>query len=304
MTKTLLLGTILLVALLGGEAAAIREDTDQFIAGVVRADGTLVPFAQYSNGGWNNPWPGPRQPPASIYDEERQEVVPHSLGDLPEPWFKQCGKIPKKWYFRTSPDSTRVLKASEVLKVENHSQTNWALMTDLPKQNGDDTHHRNIGVALSANLKVEPVMQIQTASRDGVEILSFVRKVFEKAGNADLKTLYRSSSRQNGAYLYYFEAETQRKKAPGSFDEGCNDVSLFHGWISADEKGGMGLLDSRVFLTDCDRKGPSSTTPLGIMKLKDTTYLFASEHGWEDESYLILGLDNFGLYKVLETFGG
>ena len=304
MTKTLLLGMMLVVALVGGEVAATRDDADRFMVGILRADGTLVPFAQYSNGGWTNPWPGPRQPPASIYTEEPQEVVPHSLGDLPEPWFKQCGKIPQKWYFRTSAQTSQMLKASEVLKVENHSQTNWALMTNLPKQNGDDTHHRNIGVALSANLKVEPVMQIQTDSREAVEILSFVRQAFDDAGKAELKTLFRSSLRLNGEYLYYFEAEKQQKRPPGSPDEGCNDVSLFHGWISADEKGGMGLLDSRVFLTDCDMKGPSSTTPLGIMKLKDTTYLFASEHGWEDESYLILGLDNSGLYKVLETFGG
>ena len=304
MTKTLLLVMMLLVTLVGGEVAATREDTDQFIAGILRADGTLVPFAQYGNGGWTNPWPRLRQPPTSIYAEEPQEFLPHSLGDLPEPWFKQCGKIPKKWYFRPSAQTSQVLKASEVLQVENHSQTNWALMTDFPKQNTNDTHHRNIGIALNVNLTIEPVMQVQVSAAEAVELLSFVRQAFENAGNADLKTLYRSSLRLNGEYLYYFEAETQRRKAPGSRDEGCNDISLFQGWISTDEKGGMGLLDSRVFVTDCDMKGPSFTTPLGIMKLKGTTYLFASEHGWEDESYLILGLDNSGLYKVLETFGG
>ena len=310
MWKTLILTAALLVALVGSQeidkrpVAAKRDEPRQFIVGILRADGTLIPFAQYTNGGWTNPWPRPREPPGSMYAEEMEKVIPHSLGDLPEPWFLQCGKTPAKWYFWASPDTPTVLKASEVLKVENHSQTNWALATDLPKQNGDDTHHRNIGVALNVNLNVEPVMQIQTDSREAVELLSFVREAFDDADKAELKTLYRSSLRLNGEHLYYFEAEKQQKRRTASSDEGCNDISLFQGWISADEKGGMGLHDSRTFLTDCDRKGPSSSTPLGIMKLKDATYIFVSEHGWESEAYWIIGLDNSGLHKVLETYGG
>jgi hypothetical protein len=310
MCKTLILTAVLLVALVGSHeidkrpVAAKPDDVRQFIVGVLRADGTLIPFAQYGNGGWTNPWPRPRESQGSIYDEEAQEIVPHSLGELPEPWFLQCGKTPPKWYFWASLDTPTVLKASEVVKVENHSQTNWALLTNLPKQNTDDTHHVNIGVALNVNLKVEPVMQIQPGAPEAVEILSFVRQAFDDAAKAELKTLYRSSLRLNGEYLYYVEAEKQQKRPPGSRDEGCNDITLFHGWISADEKGGMGLFDSRVFQTDCDMKGPSSSTPLGIMKLKDITYIFVTEHGWEDESYWIIGLDKSGLHKVLETYGG
>ena|SRR5690349_6265193 len=65
-----------------------QEDTSHFIAAIVRADGTLIPFAQYGNGGWTNPWPAPPQPAESIYAEPA-EVLPHSLGSRPEPWFKQ-----------------------------------------------------------------------------------------------------------------------------------------------------------------------------------------------------------------------
>jgi hypothetical protein len=89
-----------------------------------------------------------------------------------------------------------------------------------------------------------------------------------------------------------------------SNDRGCNDISLFQGWITADTRGGLGLLANRDYLTDCDMKGPSSMTPLSILRLKNTTYLFVTEHGWEDERYLILELDDSGLHKTLETFGG
>jgi hypothetical protein len=309
--RILLLTTALLVVLVTGHqrgqrtVAPNRDDPDQFIVAILRADGTLVPFAQYGNGGWTNPWPGPREAATSVYAEDTGPVIPHSLGNLPEPWFKQCGRIPAQWYFWSSRGAAKLLKASEVVQVENHSQTNWALLTDFPRQNTNDTHHRNLGVALNANLEVEPWAQIQADNAEAEDVLSFVRQVFEDAPRAKLTNLYRSNSRFNGEYLYYVEAEKQHNRSTLSSERGCNDISLFQGWISADAKGGMGLLDSRVSLTDCDMKGPSFSTPLGIMKLKNRTFLFVSEHGWENESYLILELDETtGLRKVSETYGG
>ena len=308
MSKTLLLTAVLLFALFGSQEIknkplAKRDDASQFIAAILRADGTLVPFAQYNSGGWTNPWPKPRQPAESIYDDDT-EVIPHSLGNLPEPWFKQCGKIPKRWYFWSSAAAPTVLNASKVVQVENHSQTNWALATDFPKERTDDTHHHNLGIALDVNQKVEPLLELSPNTAEATDLASFIRQLSDEAKTAELKRLYRSGSRLNGEYLYYFEAERKHKRATISTERGCNDVSLFQGWITADDRGGLGLLANRNFLTDCDMKGPSSMTPLGILRLKNTTYLFVTEHGWEDESYIILELDKSGLHKVLETFGG
>jgi len=119
-----------------------------------------------------------------------------------------------------------------------------------------------------------------------------------------ITSLYRSKSGVRGEHLYYFEAEKQYPKTAASSDRGCNDVSLFRGWMSADGKGGLGLMDNQLSFTDCDRKGPSFATPLGMMNLQNRTFLFVREHGWEDESYLILELNHSGLHRVLETFGG
>ena len=312
-----------------------REEPSQFIVSILRGDGTLVPFAQYGNGGWSNPWPGPRRSAESIYAEDTA-VIPHSLGELPEPWFRQCGKIPETWYFWSLAATPAVLSVSRVVQVENHSQTNWALLTDFPKQSAEDGHHRLIGVALNVNEKIEPMIEVKPESTEVAELLSFIKEVFDEAETAELNKilteklleitastpffslsrearakvrmsvtkLSRSKSNLNEKHLYYFEAEKQYEKPAASTDPSCNDVSLFQGWMEATERGGLGLMDSRLFLTNCDKKGPSSATPLGIMSLKNKTFLFVSEHGWEDESYIILELSNSGLHKVLETFGG
>jgi hypothetical protein len=208
-----------------------------------------------------------------------------------------------------------VLSVSRVIQVENHSQTNWALLTDFPKTNAADGHHENIGVALNVNEKIEPMIEINAESVEAADLLSFIKQLFDEAETAELKKvppkvrmsitkLSRSKSSLNGKHLYYFEAEKQYEKPATAGDPSCNDVSLFQGWIEATERGGLGLMDSRLFLTDCDLKGPSFTTPLGIMTRKNETFLFVSEHGWEDERYMILELSTSGLHKVLETYGG
>lgn len=291
------------------------NESHQFIAAIVRADGTLVPFAQYGTGGWSNPWPRPRQPAESIYAAPT-EVFPHSLGELPEPWFRQCGTIPNTWYFWSSSATPTILGVSQVVQVENHSQTNWALLTDLTNRTPAKGHHRNLGVALNVNQKIEPMIEIKPESTEAADLLPFINQLFDEAETAELKgkaraqvkmsvtTFYRSNSTVGGEHLYYFEAEKQYRKTSTSRDSECSDVSLFQGWIETSERDGLGLLASRLFLTDCDMKGPSSATPLGIMTLNNETFLFVTEHGWEDESYIILELGNSDLQKVLETFGG
>lgn len=312
---------------------AQRDQEGQFIVSILRADGTLIPFAQYGNGGWWNPWPKPRQPAESIYKERTE--VPHSLGDLTEPWFIQCGKVPRTWYFWSSADTLTVLKASKVVQVRGHSETNWALLTDLPGQTSEDALHSQIGIALNVNTKVNPMVDARPDTAEDKNIASFIKQTFEDAETdelnrirgqrpvpefpirqfsltkeerantvASITKLYRSKSLVNGEHLYYFEAEKSYAQLTAQGTRTCEDISLFRGWILTQDKGGLGLLDSQLMLTDCDRKGPSTATPLGIMTLKSQTFLFVSEHGWEDERYVILELDNSGLHRVLETRGG
>ena len=339
MTKILIM-TLLLLALTAGQTldtspvTAEQNGTSQFIIGTLRGDGTLVPFAQYGNGGWWNPWPNPREAADSIYAES-PEVMNHSLADLSEPWFKQCGQIPASWFLSSSAEIFTALRALQVIKVTAHSGTNWGLLTDFPKRTSEDPLHDVVGVAVTARQRIEPFIEIETASPQRKEISSFIKQIFDVEETAEidrmreetppaianpssfpfslssedrakveasLTVLYGSSSVVNGKHVYYFEAEKQYQTRTAS-DPGCYDVSLFQGWISTDGKGGMGLMANNFVFTDCDRKGPSTMIPVGIITLKDQVFLFVREHGWEDESYTILELNQSRLQRVLQTVG-
>jgi hypothetical protein len=338
--KKILIVTLLSLALVAGYAvdqapvSSERKSTSQFMIGMLRADGTLVPFAQYGNGGWWNPWPKPRDVAESIYAESN-EVMPNSLADLSEPWFNQCGTIPTLWFFWSSAGTSTELRASKLVRVRAHSGTNWGLLTDLPQRTSQDPLHDIIGVAVTVRQKIEPFIKTETASTQGKEINSFIKQIFDVEETAEidrmreetppaiansssfpfslssedrakveasLTVLYGSSSVVNGKHVYYFEAEKQYQTRTAS-DPGCYDVSLFQGWISTDEKGGMGLMAGNFVFTDCDRKGPSTMIPVGIITLKDQVFLFVREHGWEDESYTILELNQSRLQRVLQTVG-
>lgn len=301
-------------------AQQTRAGSSQYLIGTLRGDGTLVPFAQYSNGGWWNPWPEPREVAESIYAGST-EVVNNSLGDLSEPWFTQCQQIPGPWFYWSPEGKLTELTTLKVTPVRAHSGTNWGLLTDLPKRTSKDPLHDIIGVAITPKRKIEPFIKIDTASAQAKEIGSFIKQVFdvhekEEAERArfdrppaiakvetSLTILYRSSNVVDGDHIYYFEAEKQYPKRTASGDLDCYDVSLFQGWISADEKGGVGLMDNNFVFTDCDRKGPSTMIPVGMTTLGEQTFLFVREHGWESESYTILELNQTGLHRVLQTDG-
>lgn len=319
MRKILIILLLLAVAPVSGQHGV--GGGSQYMIGTLRADGTLVPFAQYGNGGWWNPWPRPRELPAqSVYAESTAtEIVNNSLADLSEPWFTPCLHLPGPWFF-WSPDGTITeLNASKVVRVEAHSGTNWGLLTDLPKRNSTDPLHDIIGVAIIPKRTIEPFIKIETASTQGKELGSFIRQIFDSEEKAEIErarlerppakaemsltVLYRTSYAVDGKHIYYFEAEKQYPKRTPSDDAGCYDVSLFQGWISTEEKGAVGLMESNFVFTNCDRKGPSTMIPLGLTTLEEQTFLFVREHGWEDESYIILELKKSGLNRVLQTDG-
>lgn len=334
----LAVGSALLTLIVVGDAGRIRvsaqgKNTKQFMAGVLRSDGTLVPFAEYRHGLWWNPWP---EPPRYGGNDE---VVPKSLGGHPEPWFLGCGTSPAAWYFWPSAGPLLALKTSGVVEVENHSQTNWALTTDYPRKREAEkgSHHEQVGFALSVDLKADGMVEIERGSAEAGRVVAYVKSAFDSSEAAEVARLaaapaanhlpaaggfplsagqraqvglavtklYRDEAGIDGAHVYYVEVEKRYKKPTGSRDPSCENVAFLKGWVLKRKDGILGMLDDSFGLTDCDGKDRAGSVELfGVLTLNDRTFLLAVEHGWEDESYTVYELKGFGLVRLLETFGG
>ena len=329
---------VLLALAVGGGPGRARisaqgKNTNQFMAGLLRTDGALVPFAEYRHGVWWNPWPEFNPNPGS------DEVTPKSLGGHPEPWFQRCEKSPATWYFWPPAGDPLKLKTSGTLEVENHSQNNWALATDYPQKReaGKGDHHKHAGFALNADLKVEGMVEIEAGGGEAGNVLAYVKSAFSHSEAAEaarlaaeqganhlwaaewfpqskerraqvgltVTKLYRDRSGIDGAHIYYVEVEKRYEKPPGSHDRACEGVAFLKGWVIRRKDGVVGMLDDTFGLTNCDGKERGSSVELfGVLRADDRTFLLAVEHGWEDESYNVYELKDNGLIRLLETFGG
>ena len=301
----------LLVVALAAPSSQIR--TDHFTATLLRSDAVLVPFAEYRNGRWKNPWAKPK---------DFSEDEPNTLADLPEPWFAK-GQLPSPlWHFLSRRGKAHLLNASQVVQVENHCQKLWGIVSDLPKEEAEDARFGFVGVALNVDRKVNPSYELNKTQEEWITLHSFIQSEFGKEEQAratdlsqflkpprreeqknksvTLSYLYRMTIEKSGERLYYFEALKEYKKPIPTNDQTCNNV-FFKGWIltKSDE---LKVIDSKTGWKDC-QPGLDSI-PLGLLNLDDEVFIFTVEFDYEGDRYLILKLNESRMQTVLETYGG
>lgn len=313
---SMLLPVLLLGADGGGGVIKSRAEANHFTVGLLFPDGSLIPFAEYREGRWLNPWPKP---------ESSSGEEPNTIADLPKPWFTQGGKPSTNWYF-WSPDGERhALKAGKVLKVSTHCQAAWGIQTDLTEGAAVGAPRSGIGVALDVKRQASPLAEVADASDDWKDFLAFIRPAFGREEEAKLSELstflapppeeerkninvtlshvYRSSAEVGGRYLYYFEARKDYEKPLPTNDGSCNNV-FFRGWGTVGARGDLSLLATQIAWVDCDRKQGSDRVPLATLSVDGRLFVITYDPSYEGESYSILEWTESGVRPVLETQGG
>jgi len=171
----MLLLSMLAVSLVMGSGNIPLQDTDrnQFTIGILRGDSVIVPFGEYHDGRWLTRWPKP---------EGFGEDFDNSLADLPDAWFDRNKALSTTWYYCASHDVATQIKASKIIKVQNLCQENWAVLCDFPGATlkaGEE--HRNIGVALDVDKKIDNPIEIINRSQEWRRITSFIQPAFDKS---------------------------------------------------------------------------------------------------------------------------
>jgi hypothetical protein len=312
----LLLPALSLAGKTGGGMVNSQPNANHFTVSLLFPDGSLLPFAEYSEGRWLNPWPKPD----SFSDEEPNTVV-----NLSKPWFAQGKRPSATWYFWTPDGEPHVLKAGKVIKVDTHCQTAWGLQSDLTRGQNGVALPAGIGVALDVKRQVSPVTEVSNASDEWKNFLSFIRPAFgreEEARFAELSSfltppggdernkinvtlshVYRGSAEVGGRYLYYFEAQKDYAKPIPTNEQSCNNV-FFRGWGAASAQGDLSLSGTQIGWDDCDRKQQSGRVPLATLSVDGRVYVITYDPSYEGESYSILEWTESGVRLVLETQGG
>ncbi|HXM46673.1 MAG TPA: hypothetical protein VN956_02315 [Pyrinomonadaceae bacterium] len=298
-----------------------RDNT--LVVGVFRPDGVIVPFALYAKRRWTNPWHTPV--PDAPLDE------PDTIADLPKPWYESFVKPGAEWYLSLSSADANAVRTSRNIQVCSHCQQVWGLLTDYPKAKPPEKNDcvRNLGIALSLKKQTRPIEQPTNTSPDAKQLLTFLIPEFERAESAGLATeqaryyaaqmppaqerakvplslthLYQTKLTDEGPVLSYFEGSKEYAKPRAANDAGCNNVSLFGGWVRRDARGKFLLLDSQFAPTDCDMKEGDLSLPLAILQMDGKTFAIVEEDSYEGEGYVILEIRKDKVRRILETLAG
>jgi hypothetical protein len=280
---------------------------------LLSSDGVLVPFAEFQGGKWLNPWP-------KAADSSAEE--PNALAGLSKPWFAQ-GRTPAPvWYFWSRSGALQMLNASQTVQVHSHCQTEWGLLSDLPKELSTGNRYGILGVALDKKFPIDPMVEVDRTSGEWDNLSSVIQSAFNReeeikiAGlnsflkpppraqrrgvSAKISYLYRGTTIA-GKDLYYFEALKEYKKPLPSNDQSCNNI-FFKGWMLGNSSPELKLLDTQIGWTDCEQK--EDRIPLASLKLGKRVFVITYDLGYEGESYSIFELSESGIHLLLETAGG
>ena len=79
---------------------------------------------------------------------------------------------------------------------------------------------------------------------------------------------------------------------------------MMTGWLVPTDDGTFKLLDPKVFLTDCDAKEARNGVPLAAFRVSGRSFWVLQEHGYEDETYLIVDIRASAVRYPIEVNGG
>jgi hypothetical protein len=281
------------------QPTARKENTPPFLAGVLRRDGVVVPFASFDGKDWTAPWPA----------STRLVEIPIGPDSVPRKWWGKSGPVEQMTAWVDGMNrgpltinklaTTPVMCETQLGLASSYQPPQPApplLVQPFPKD----------GLAVSGSQAVEPIETLSASSSDWGPTVALLGEPFDKAEEEavdaftawthpvrredrrklpiELEAMYRAPMDEPGWTASYVEAV--RRYPPGPGDDDCGLVTSARGWIIAGPDGKRTFrLTARV--TYCDRRGVVYMLPLGLFKARGRTYWAYQLSGYGREAYVI-----------------
>ncbi|MHB9028998.1 MAG: hypothetical protein ACYC9O_09530 [Candidatus Latescibacterota bacterium] len=314
---------VLMVILMFSPALPAEETA--FLAGVLRSDGVIVPFACYDGFRWDTPWPEA---------DAAADTSLHDLNALPKAWFAPLSAVPREWFVRTASGGFRAVEAVRAVTVQSRCSSvmglessyfagNTARPADrqpgaVPTRQTDPGVSKG-GVALSRNIQTRTVASVGKESAEWRTLFAAIRNEFAKAEEKRghplpketrereelvMLSLHRGVPEPDGSVVCRFEAARNYVASallPGTSPAGC---ARFSGWIRLDRTGSPSFLEEEFTLERFAAPLEPALIPLGIISIGGKSFWVAEERIRGGESYCILEAGRTGLNTVARAFGG
>jgi hypothetical protein len=287
---------------------SLAAQVQRFTVAIVRPDGRLVPFAAYEAGRWERAWPEA---------DEATDVT--TIENVPSVWRRRGDSVPDVWRaWPTSGGRPIDAKVSGLEAVKAHCFLQIALTTNLPEAKLE--HPLKFGIAVdSSSVPVAVIEQVRRSDAiwtvaERVVLGNLPRLEAAQAANrsqlpretpmpaAQITALYREAGSLQSPL--YFVAEKKYRTPQSPRDPECNALIMMTGWLVPTDAGTHTLVDSRVFVTDCDMKEVRIGLPLAAFRVSGRVFWVVQEHGYEDETYVIAEIRETGIRYLVEVNGG
>jgi hypothetical protein len=299
------------VRVLARQAAPPRP-ADRVLVALVRSEGIVVPFAEYSDGRWSNAGAGAGSSQA-----------------VPPVWFVRGGSAPHEWSVILASGARRAAQANSATLVQSHCSPQWGLLSDIGDQPLPlNTLRRQVGAAVSGPAAIDGFEALDRAAPDVARLSVAVLATFDRDEDAALarwtaagkgrlqpvierhaipfaiEAAYRSRVTVAGQRLVYLRvSRTHRESAAASSP--CTHVSVLDAWIFEDEQGRPTIATtSRFVLTDCARRDVRTGVPFGIVRIDGRAYIISVDYYGESEEYRISTVGGETVRSIMSTFGG
>lgn len=273
---------------------------------VVRADGTIVPFAQHKNARWASIWSGV---------ETKGHPLPLTMADVDGDWWGDGGPALEWWLWQKPGVATRldvagVRAVATPCSVEAGLATNFRGEGALPP--AEIAPYPKAGFATTAPVDFEAIVPLPRESAAWRSVKDAVARHFdgqERSALVEMAWAHPTPSRERrmapidlqsvwhvpGGRFYYFEAMRRypERKTPAG-ERPCDLVTYAAGFVWNDGKGQLLPRMVNALVSYCHLERAVFMWPLGSIRDGARRYWILQSAGWTGEAYGIVELDYQG----------
>ena len=288
----------ILVASLSAPLAAGQSDR-KFNVAVVRADGILIPFAQFDRGVWRPFW--------TSLARSWPVTVPVTLDDIERVWWRD--EPPSlEWTMRPAESEAVTLRAVKPQAVYTPCSTQVGLLTDHKPSGMLPPPHQapypKIGIATTANVAIEPIAEVAQGSTDWLRVKKALdggefrtaetRALSDMGWGHPVKTIERERAQIDlqsvwhvkDSRFFYFEAMRRYPDPkPPKGQPPCELVTYVAGYFWEERSERLRPVSIGALITYCHMERASFLWPFGVIRDGAKQYWLFQSAGWTGEVY-------------------
>jgi hypothetical protein len=271
-----------------------------YAVAAVRADGTIIPFAEYRDRRWRDFWTG---------TEDGGISVPITLDAIDEDWWGKLGPALKWWHW-IRPSVAEAMTVAGPRPVSTPCSVEVGLETDFKPGEGlparEETPYPKAGLATTASIDFAPIPLVPEGDTDWVRVRDAVDREFPLAedfalGFMQWKHPVPERIRNRGAIdlqrvwhvrdsrFFYFEAMRRYPDLdPPEGQPPCDLVTYVAGYLWEERSEKLRPVNVRALISYCHMEQAAFLWPLGTIREGSKQFWVLQSAGWTGEFYGIV----------------